>query len=55
MSEQIRIRVGRGWPESERPGELYVACDRWTWCPTDDIARSLFEHAIKAITGKGKP
>lgn len=43
------IRVGRGWKESEHPGELYVAFGRWTWCPLDDIAKLLFQEAVRML------
>ena len=53
--DKLTIRVGRGWKESERPGEFYVADpNRWTWCPDDEVARLMFERGIQHIRKVGK-
>lgn len=53
MSEKLTIRVGKGWKESERPGEIYIAVPgRWTWCPDNEVARLMYERGIDAIRRK---
>ena len=49
MTTENQIVVGKGWKESERPGELYVSYKRWTWAETEEIACLLFEQAIKRV------
>lgn len=49
------IVVGKGWKESEHPNELYVACQRWTWCPDTDIAKLMYARAIRVMRGTSNP